>query len=163
MSLDFFHPFESLLFDATELPVSGHHHHHHAGSSTRSPNYTTVMSDGVALLTVELPGVSKNMLELSVHNNVISLTGKRPASKVGSFSGVSPAELNKKQNGAADSLHASEKNQEGQSDDAIVYSAKFKLVYDVDVDGIKAEFKDGLLKMSVPKKKQSESRQLMIE
>lgn len=163
MALSFFHPFESLLFDAGELPISGHSH----SNNIRSPNYTTTMSNGVAILTVELPGVRKDCLDLNLKDNVISVLGKRPVTEDSNFAGVSPGNIqdtpNSSQDENRDSPLAKKAGQEHVQEKVITYSAKFKLVYDVDVDGIKADFKDGLLKMKVPRKKESESRKLLVD
>lgn len=121
------------------------------------------MKDGLATLTIELPGVPKHLLELSVSDNVISVTGKRPPTEAKDFAGVSPAKFHEAPEPSGAKEEKSTESIELAAEEGITYSAKFKLAYVVDVEGIKAEFKDGLLRMIVPTKKKSENRRLLLE
>lgn len=163
MSVQLFHPLESFLFDAFELPV--HDRKLESRTKTLSPNYKTTLSNGVAVLEIELPGVPKDHLDLTVKEDIIEITGCRIKRDVNEFVGVHPTEVTKipeqtkKEESSAGHITHGSKSDAG----CVKYSAKFKLAYDVDVDNIQAQFRDGLLQMKIPRRKEAEPRRLVVD
>lgn len=167
-----YHPLESFLFDAFDIPAAGRQ----AFSDTRtvSPNYNTVFIDGTGLLEIELPGVAKDRLQLDVRDNVLFVTGSRVPHPDDSTCATTEAEVRTSRAETTDGKKTSanggdkEVHKDISSNDAsakregLKYSAKFKLAYDADVNAIKAEFKDGLLKVRIPRRAEAEPKRLTV-
>ncbi len=88
----------------------------------------------------ELPGLNREDVKVSIENNTLNIRGER------------------KQNHKAESaawLHNE------------IYSGKFnrnvKVPTEVDVSDIRAEFKNGILKIELPKKEKSNAREINID
>lgn len=171
MSLQMYHPLESFLFDAFDLPSTTRHSK--SGPRTVSPNYNTVFVDGTGLLEIELPGVSKERLQVDVRDNVLFVTGSRGSQDAETTHEAAAPEdpsINaEKFNTSKDEATADGKQNEVTTDskpafahEGLKYSAKFKLAYDADINDIKAEFKDGLLKVRIPRRAEAEPRRLTV-
>ena len=95
--------------------------------------------DGVGL-NAELPGMKKDDIELRVENNVLTLQGER-----------------KREN---------ETNEEGyfRSERAYgTFSRSFSLPTSVDTSKIGAEYKDGVLSVSLPKAEEAKPKQIDVK
>jgi HSP20 family protein len=109
-------------------------------SSAWSPNVDIVEHDQEILLVAELPGVSKKDIKLSVSKGVLTLSGEKQA-----------PELAKD-----DCLHCTERF-------FGPFERKFTLPITVAEDKIKADFKDGLLKISLPKAEETKPKEITIK
>jgi HSP20 family protein len=91
------------------------------------------------LVTAELPGLTKKDVEITLDNNVLTLTGERRVEK----------------ETKGETYHRSERSY-GK------FSRSFALPREVDGESVKAAFKDGLLTLSIPKRAEARSRRIEI-
>ncbi|MBN2090975.1 Hsp20/alpha crystallin family protein [candidate division KSB1 bacterium] len=107
--------------------------------ATWNPLVDVVELENEILLVAELPGVDKEHIKISVNNGVLSLSGEKKL-----------AENEKK-----DCYHCSER-----------FFGPFERVFNlpatVNESKIKADFKDGLLKISLPKTEAAKPREIQI-
>ncbi len=96
-------------------------------------------SDGLAL-TAELPGVHADDIELSVHQNQLTLSGKRK-----------PLNLSE-----TDKLYRQER-------DYGDFERKFELPLKVDVTKIEAKFADGILRVELPQAEEDKPKKISIQ
>src|SRR5215470_16727483 len=95
--------------------------------------------DGNIVLTAELPGVDPKDVDVRVENNVLTLRGERKLE----------SEVKK------ESYHRVERSYG-------TFSRSFTLPNVIDTEKIKAEYKDGVLRMSLPKKEEAKPKQISI-
>ena len=93
--------------------------------------------DGITL-EADLPGVSPGEVELSVENYVLTLRGERRLEK-----------------NEGDNYHRVERSYGS-------FTRTFTLPTTVNVDDIRAEFKDGVLRVSLPKREEVKPRQIQV-
>lgn len=124
------------LFDEFYQQSKGEEEH---VGATWSPNVDIVEHDQEILLVAELPGVSKKDIKLSVSKGVLTLSGEKPA-----------PDLTKD-----DCYHCTERF-------FGTFERKFTLPTMVAEDKIKADFKDGLLKISLPKAEEAKPKEISI-
>jgi len=91
------------------------------------------------VLTAELPGVKKEDIDLKVENNVLTIRGERKR------------DVEVKQ----DAYHRVERTYG-------TFARSFTLPNTVSADGIKAEFKDGILTVTLPAREEAKPRQVQI-
>jgi HSP20 family protein len=96
--------------------------------------------DGNIVLTAELPGIDPKAVDIRVENNVLTLQGERKFDK----------ELQK------DSFHRVERAYGS-------FTRSFTLPNAVDIEKIKAEFKDGVLKLTLPKREEAKPKQIHVQ
>jgi HSP20 family protein len=96
--------------------------------------------DGNIVLTAELPGIASKEVDIRVENNVLTLQGERKFDK----------ELQK------DSFHRVERAYGS-------FTRSFTLPTVVDTNKIKAEFKDGVLKVTLPKREEAKPKQIQVQ
>lgn len=104
------------------------------------PDVDIVELENEILLTAELPGVKKEDIKISVHDGELVLSGKKDA----------PATEK------SDCYHCSERYYGA-------FERKFTLSSAIDSAKIKAEFKDGVLKMFLPKAEEAKPKQIEIK
>lgn len=92
------------------------------------------------VVRAEVPGLKKEDIEISVHENIISISGERREEK--------------KYEGAQTSR---EERFFGR------FTRSFKLPKTVDVSGVKAAYKDGILTVTLPKTEEAKPRQIEIK
>ena len=117
------------------------------GWKTDEPSATTSWSPAVdiyeteneIMVQAELPGVDRKDIALHLENNVLTLKGERRFEK----------ETNK------DNYHRIERAYGG-------FSRAFSIPAVVDDDKIRADYKDGILKIALPKKEQVKAKQIKI-
>ncbi|HLQ76085.1 MAG TPA: Hsp20/alpha crystallin family protein [Terriglobia bacterium] len=117
------------------------------GWKTDEPSATTSWSPAVDIyetdneITVqaELPGVDRKDIALQLENNVLTLKGERRFEK----------ETNQ------ENYHRIERSYGG-------FSRAFTIPTSVDDDKIRADYKDGILKIALPKKEQVKAKQIKI-
>jgi len=95
--------------------------------------------EGNIVLTAELPGVDPKEVDIRVENNVLTLRGERKWS----------TEVNR------ESYHRVERAYGN-------FTRSFTLPNVVDTEKIKADFKDGMLKLVLPKKEEAKPKQISI-
>jgi HSP20 family protein len=100
------------------------------GTSLAPPSWTP-LADGYEtpeafILQLELPGVDQEDVEIHVDGDILAVRGQR------------------RMQGQVDSFHRMERSYGP-------FARTFKLNQEVDPDGVSAQFKDGLLRLEVPK------------
>jgi HSP20 family protein len=103
------------------------------------PNIDIVEKDDKLLTTVELPGINKEDVSISIENNVLSIEGTKKHEK-------------------------EEKKEQYYRNERSFGSFKrsFKLPYPVDAKKIKANFKNGLVKIEIPKSPEAKAKEIPI-
>jgi HSP20 family protein len=91
------------------------------------------------VLTAELPGVDKKGIEVDVKDGVLTLKGERSADN-----------------------EVREKNYHRKERSFGRFERSFKLQRDVDTGKITADYKDGILKVSIPKPEEVKPKQITI-
>lgn len=91
-------------------------------------------------LIAELPGVKREEIKISVENGTLSLRGEGNRGEFSEGTKVLLRETNTKP-----------------------FERLFKLSEDIDVSGISAEMKDGILKIQLPKLEQSIAKEIRIQ
>jgi len=110
-----------------------------APATSWSPAVDIYETDQEILVQAELPGIDRKDIALQVENNVLTLKGDRRFEK----------ETNQ------ENYHRIERSYGG-------FSRTFAIPAIVDEGGIRADFKDGILKIALPKKEQMKARQIKI-
>lgn len=93
-----------------------------------------------ALITAEIPGVNKNELEINVTRDTLTLSGVRNADELPDGAGY----------------HRRERPY-GE------FSRNIQLPYTVDVDKVKATFKNGVLKVELPRIEAEKPRKISVK
>jgi HSP20 family protein len=104
-----------------------------------SPAVDIAEEENHFVLTADLPGVDEKNVELTVHEGVLILTGKREA--------------------------ATEKQSEGgyhRERRHGSFTRQFRLGSQVDAEKIAASYKDGVLTVTIPKKEEIKPRQIPV-
>jgi len=105
-----------------------------------NPNVDIFEDKDKLVLEAELPGMKRDDFELSVENNVITLKGER--------------RFEKKTN--EDNYHRVERSYGS-------FTRSFTLPQTVSSEGAEAEFKDGILKVTLPKREDTKARKIEIK
>jgi HSP20 family protein len=105
-----------------------------------SPAVDIYEQNGTIVLKAELPGVEPKDVDVRVENNVLTLRGERKLE----------GEVKR------ESYHRIERSYGG-------FTRAFTLPAAVDTDKIKAEYKDGVLRMTLPKRDEARSKQIAID
>ena len=108
-------------------------------SGTWTPPVDIYETEDALVLTAMLPGVSKDDVTIEVHNNTLTLRGERKLDK----------EVKQ------DNYHRVERSYGA-------FSRSFTLPSVVDQGSIKAEYRDGVLKLTLPKREEAKPRQIQI-
>jgi HSP20 family protein len=104
-----------------------------------APSVDIYEQEGNLVLKAELPGIDPKDVDVRVENNVLTLQGERKLD----------SEVKR------ESYHRVERSYGA-------FSRSFTLPTVVDTDKIKAEFKDGLLRLVLPKKEEAKPKQIAI-
>jgi HSP20 family protein len=105
-----------------------------------SPAVDIYEKDGNIVLKAELPGIEAKDVDVRVENNVLTLQGERRFEQ----------EVQKESYQRVERSYGT-------------FSRSFTLPTVIDTDQIKAEFKDGLLRMTLPKKEEAKPKQISID
>ncbi len=129
------------IFDDAFRGVGRHHGEEDdwALGGTWAPPVDIYEQDGNLVLKAELPGIDPKDVDVRVENNVLTLTGERKFEN----------EVKR------DQYHRVERAY-GR------FSRSFTLPNVVDTGNIKAEFKDGLLRVVMPKREEAKPKQISI-
>ncbi|HUF02558.1 MAG TPA: Hsp20/alpha crystallin family protein [Aridibacter sp.] len=104
-----------------------------------SPSVDIYESENEIILEAELPGMKREDFEVSIENNVITLKGKR--------------EFEKKEEG--DNYHRVERSYGA-------FTRSFSLPRTVSAENTTADFRNGVLKVSLPKKEEAKARRIEV-
>jgi HSP20 family protein len=110
-----------------------------AATTTWSPSVDIFETEGEIVVKAELPGMDRKDIYLNLENNVLSLRGERKFTKE-----------TKDEN-----YHRIERSYG-------VFSRSFSIPATVDEEKIRADYKDGVLKIMLPKKEQAKPKQIKI-
>jgi len=110
-----------------------------AATTTWSPSVDIFETEGEIVVKAELPGMDRKDIQLNLENNVLSLRGERKFTKE-----------TKDEN-----YHRIERSYG-------VFSRSFSIPATVDEEKIRADFKDGVLKIMLPKKEHAKPKQIKI-
>ena len=104
------------------------------------PRVDVYDQDGTAVIQAELPGVKKEDIDIDVRGNVLTLRGRREAE-----SEVDDNDYYRKERFFGS------------------FQRAFTLPEAVEPESVKADFKDGVLKVTVPKPEEAEVRKIQIQ
>jgi len=110
-----------------------------SATTSWSPAVDIYETDSEIMVQAELPGVDRKDIALQLENNVLTLKGDRRFEK----------ETNQ------ENYHRIERSYGG-------FSRAFTIPTIVDEDKIRADYKDGILKIALPKKEQVKAKQIKI-
>ena len=110
-----------------------------AATTTWSPAVDIFETEGEIIVKAELPGMERKDITLHLENNVLSLRGERKFEKE-----------TKDEN-----YHRIERSYGA-------FSRSFSIPATVDEENIRAEYKDGVLNIVLPKKEQARAKQIKI-
>jgi HSP20 family protein len=110
-----------------------------AAANTWSPAVDIFEAQGEIVVKAELPGMDRKDITLNLENNVLTLKGDRRFEKE-----------TKEEN-----YHRIERAYGG-------FSRSFSIPATVDEEKIRADYKDGVLKIILPKKEQAKPKQIRI-
>jgi HSP20 family protein len=111
------------------------------GSSMRVPDTDVVERENEIQVVCELPGLKREEVDLSLENNVLTISGEKHEER--------------EQGGKGSTFHLSERRW-GR------FSRSFVLPREVDQDRIHANFEDGVLIVSIPKSEKARRRKIEI-
>ena len=110
-----------------------------AATTSWSPSVDIFETEGEIVVKAELPGMDRKDIQLNLENNVLSLRGERKFQK----------------ETKDDNYHRIERSYG-------VFSRAFSIPASVDEERIRADYKDGVLKIVLPKKDQAKPKQIKI-
>ena len=97
-------------------------------------------NDGNLVLKAELPGIDPKDVDVHVENNVLTLRGERKFE----------SEVKREQYHRVERAYGT-------------FSRSFTLPNVVDTDNIKAEFKDGVLRVTLPQREEAKPKQIQVQ
>jgi HSP20 family protein len=104
-----------------------------------APKVDFFEKDGNYHLTAEVPGMSKDDISVSIHEGLVTVSGKKESSK------------EEKENN-----YYMKETQYGS------FSRSFRLPGEVDEEKVDATYKDGVLTVAMPKKEDSKSKKIEV-
>ena len=110
-----------------------------AATTTWSPSVDIFETEGEIVVKAELPGMKREDITLHLENNVLTLRGERKFEKE-----------TKEEN-----YHRIERSYGN-------FSRSFSIPATVDEEKIRADYRDGVLKIALPKKEQAKPKQIKI-
>ena len=110
-----------------------------AATTTWSPAVDIFETEGEIVVKAELPGMDRKDITLNLEKNVLTLKGERRFEK----------------ETKDDNYHRIERSYG-------TFSRAFSIPATVDEENIRADYKDGVLKIVLPKKEQSKPKQIRI-
>jgi HSP20 family protein len=110
-----------------------------AATTTWSPAVDIYETEGEIVVKAEVPGLDRKDITLNLENNVLTIRGERRFQK----------------ETKDDNYHRIERSYGG-------FTRSFSIPTTVDEDKIRADYKDGVLTVSLPKKEQAKPKQIQI-
>jgi HSP20 family molecular chaperone IbpA len=131
-----------------------------------TPSYSSSSDKNAAYMEVEMPGVPKESLTIDVKNDTLIIHGTRPRRGTterrevqdGDVVGDGNTRVTKESEGEIDCCL----NIEGDDSKPVVYEVKFRIDGGSDMNGIRADYHDGLLKICVPHRQNIAPRTISI-
>jgi HSP20 family molecular chaperone IbpA len=158
-------PFESFFLDDWQWPRGEQISIPQSQATLRTahvtPSYSSSSDKNAAYLEVEMPGVPKESLTIDVKNDTLIIHGTRPRRDTTEKSKVQGDDVvreTKESEGEIDCCM----NIEGDDSKPVVYEVKFRLDGRSDINGIRADYHDGLLKICVPHRQDIAPRTISI-
>ena len=127
------------LFDESYRGARGDNADEWALGGSWAPAVDIYEQDGNIVMKAELPGVDPKAVDIRLENNTLTLRGERKLDK----------EVKQ------DNYHRVERSYG-------VFSRSFTLPTVVDQGNIKAEYRDGVLQLTLPKREEAKPRQIQI-
>jgi HSP20 family protein len=113
-----------------------------AGDSVRHmPAADVVEKDNVYLITMEVPGLSKDDVRIALEKDILTISGEKKLEQV---------------EGDKERYHIRERKYGA-------FERKFRIPNDVDVNKINAEFTNGVLTMTLEKAEEKQPREIAIK
>lgn len=110
-----------------------------SASATAGPAVNIWTNDNAVVVTAEVPGVDTKSLDVSVKQNVLTISGERPAE----------AESEKV------SYHRRERG-------CGKFSRTLRLPFAIDADNVKARYVNGILRVELPRSESSKPKKIAI-
>jgi HSP20 family protein len=110
-----------------------------ASTTIWSPPVDIYETDSEIVVQAELPGMDRKDISLNLENNVLTIRGDRQFKK----------------ETKEDNYHRIERSYGG-------FSRSFSIPTTVDDEKIRADYKDGVLRIALPKKEQAKPKQIQI-
>jgi HSP20 family protein len=110
-----------------------------AATTTWSPAVDIYETEGEIVVKAELPGMDRKDIALHLENNVLTIRGERKFEK----------------ETKEDNYHRIERSYG-------TFSRSFSIPTTVDEEKIRADYKEGVLKVALPKKEQAKPKQIQI-
>ena len=133
-STDIFRPFFEEFFGSAQDNAR-------FGALMRAPAADVIETQNDIRVTVEMPGISPQDLSVDIENNVLSIRGEKQEERT---------------EGDEDSTWHLTERRYGQ------FSRSFVLPRDVDPEGIRADFENGVLTVNIPKSERARRRRIEI-
>jgi len=105
-----------------------------------APRVDIAEHNGTYELAADLPGLKKDDIKIEIHDNVLTIKGEKKVEE----------EKKEKNYRLAERYHGE-------------FMRTFTLPDNVNKDGIEAEFKDGVLKLTIPKTEQPKPREIEVK
>lgn len=105
-----------------------------------SPRADVYENDGKVFLDVELPGLDKNDIKVEVKNNTLTISGER----------VSQRATEDSQCNCSERIYGK-------------FERSFELSDTVESDKVSAEFKNGILTLTLPKAEKAKAKEIKVE
>ncbi len=131
--------FGSMIEDMFRRPLVGWGGRLGGGNLMRAPDADVIETEDQIRVTVELPGMTVEDVDLSLENNVLTLSGEKKEER----------------HDEGDTWHLSERRY-GR------FSRSFVLPRDVEHDKIEARFDNGVLTVTIPKSEKARRRRIQI-
>ena len=142
-SLSLFDPAFSDMFDALGRGMN----FFVPATATAAPRVDVKETDDAYIMEMELPGYKDKDVEISLKDRILSVSSKREES--------GEKKADSKDNKAPEYLIRERRMSS--------FSRKFTLPADINPDGVKAAFKDGILEISIPRRPENQPRMIEIK
>jgi len=110
------------------------------GSAASYPAMNVWTNDDGAIITAELPGIDLDTLDISVHNDTLTLSGERKPEGLGE----------------SEAYHRRERSY-GQ------FRRAFQLPFQVAADRVKASYDKGVLQITLPRTEADKPRKIQVQ
>jgi HSP20 family protein len=125
------------LFDVFSGPFGGTH----GGSLMRAPETDVIETQDEIRVQTEMPGLSRDDIELDLENNVLTIRGEKHEERT--------------EDEREGRYHLAERRYG-------VFTRSFVLPRDVDAERIQADFENGVLTVTIPKSEQAKRRRIEV-
>jgi HSP20 family protein len=157
-TLSFFNPlFNSDFFDAFDNSLSGDR----AADSSFLPKVDVRENEHSYVFDMELPGMTKENVDISLKDKVLTINSRKDEK-------LENADSDKKEKGKEVAKNNEQTREAGErwlirERTTTEFTRSFHLPKDVDGENISATFKNGLLRISVPRCPESQPKTIKIE